>query len=177
MALAAGRWLLGLRGARDAARRAARFCAIWGAAFLAAFFALRATSDYGNYWLDRTDGSPLRWLQVSKYPASLAFTLLELGIAGLLMALCWRLQETRLGSWRWGPLTALGQTALFYYLLHAHVLRLAGLWGFGIPPLGIGTFGPLSAWIGAAACVLLLWPICLAYRSWKRMRRAGASRP
>ncbi len=166
-----GRWLIGARGTVGFGRRAARFCAGWGAAFLVAFVILRSAGDYGNYWLDRTDDSWLRWLQVSKYPPSLAFTLLELGIAGLLLAPLWLLQGTRLGALRSDPVTVLGQTALLYYLLHAHLLRLAGLWGFGIPLMDVGPYGPASAWIGAAGCVLALWPLCAGYRGWRGSRR------
>ena len=51
-----------------------------GLAALAVFAVVRAVDGYGNLGLHRGDGGWLHWLHVSKYPPSLSFTALELGI-------------------------------------------------------------------------------------------------
>jgi uncharacterized membrane protein len=66
----------------------------------------------------------LQWLHVAKYPPSLAFMALELGLGLVLLALFFALDdggERRLLA----PLGLLGSTAFFYYLLHVHLLDVA----------------------------------------------------
>ena len=71
----------------------------------------------------REDGSLVQWLHVSKYPPSVTYDALELGIAWLLLALflVWRPP-----AWADAVLRPLGQSAFFFYLLHAHLLAVAG---------------------------------------------------
>lgn len=168
-----GRWLMAERERSDLPARAGRFLMLTGGACLLAFLLLRGFSDYGNFWLERTDASLLRWLQVSKYPASLAFVLLELGLAGLILGAMFLLQQRWTPAGDRGPFTVLGQSALAYYLVHAHALHLVGRKVYGIAPGDKGPFGFTSAWIAAAICVLVLWPACLGWRTLKRSRRLG----
>jgi hypothetical protein len=69
----------------------------------------------------REDGSLAQWLHVSKYPPSVTYDALELGIGWLLLALflVWRPP-----AWADAVLRPLGQSAFFFYLLHAHLLAL-----------------------------------------------------
>ena len=53
---------------------------------LVVFLVQRGIDSYGNMWLERTDAGWLRWLQVSKYPPSLAFYALTLGVMALGLA-------------------------------------------------------------------------------------------
>jgi hypothetical protein len=46
----------------------------------------------------RDDGSLIQWLHVAKYPASLAFSALELGLMALLLARAARAPGSALGS-------------------------------------------------------------------------------
>src|SRR5439155_20675441 len=61
-----------------------------GLAALALFVVVRGLNGYGNMRLLREDGSLVQWLHVSKYPPSLSFTALELGLAALLLATSFR---------------------------------------------------------------------------------------
>jgi uncharacterized membrane protein len=156
-----GQWLLTLP-ADGRSNRAARLLLGWALGLLAVFLVLRGLNGLGNMALLRRDGSLVQWLHVSKYPPSLAFWGLELGLAALLLALAFR---ARL---HWPPLVLLGQTALFFYLLHAHLLDLAARL------LGMHTrAGLLATYVSTAAVVLLLLPLCGWYRGYKRRHPGG----
>jgi uncharacterized membrane protein len=156
-------WVLGRRlvsWEADAERRASVWLTVIGAASLALFVVLRGIDGYGNMRLHRDDLSLLQWLHVSKYPPSATYTTLELGITALLLAGLFRVTERRPDFA--APLRTLGQTALFFYLLHIHVLAL-GAWLFGVrEKLGLG-----SAYVGAAIVLALLYPLCVRYRRYK----------
>ncbi|WP_440222680.1 DUF1624 domain-containing protein [Dokdonella sp. MW10] len=117
-----------------AARR--RALLVLAAAALASFAVLRATTAFGDPspWVPRADvvGSALAFIDVSKYPPSLLYVLLTLGVAMLLLV---ALEHLR------GPLLrvllAFGRTPLFTYLLHiyvAHGLAVLVAWATGTPP-------------------------------------------
>jgi uncharacterized membrane protein len=156
-----GQWLLTLPKQHQA-RRAARLLLYWGAGLLLLYLGLRGLNRFGNMGLYRHDGSLVQWLHVSKYPPSLAYWGLELGLAAWLLALAF---AARL---HWPPLVLLGQTALFYYLLHAHLLEVAAL------ALGMHKkAGLLATYLAAAAAVLVLLPLCSWYRGYKRAHPHG----
>jgi len=140
-----------------------------GAAFgLAAWALVRAADGYGNLFMTGVHDGPLRWLQVSKYPPSIAFAGLELGLmAGVLALLFVAARRTPSGGDR-GVLLVLGQTALFYYVLHVSLLEGAGallrVWfGADAVPGGLG-----RTWLAVALTVAVLYPACLAFRAFKR---------
>jgi uncharacterized membrane protein len=160
-------WLLGRRllvwrsaGGETATHRAPRVLATCGAVALAVFVVLRGIDGYGNMLLLRDDSSFLQWLHVSKYPPSITFATLELGIASLLLAAFFVITRRRPGFLP--PLQVLGQVALFYYLLHIHLLHLAA-WVLGIRD----KLGLAAAYEGALAVLVVLYPLCLAYRRFK----------
>ena len=150
-------WAIGTRLAGDGVR-ARDWLALAGIAAVT-FVVVRGLNGYGNAGLLRADGSWLEWLHVSKYPPSVAYVGLELALAFGLLALAWRLPVAR--PWTW--LGVLGQTALFYYLLHVHVLKLGavalGLYKTG----GLGTVA--VAWL---AVLVALYPACRWYLGLKR---------
>ena len=157
-------WVYGSSIAARPDRRRALPLLGFAAAALGAFVIQRLANGYGNFGLARTDDTLLRWLQVSKYPPSLAYLGLELGILFLLLAACFAVARRRPPRPR-GPLLVFGQTALFFYVIHIHVLRLVGV---------IATGGyqkpawPLAASYLAALAVLgLLYPACRWYRGLK----------
>jgi uncharacterized membrane protein len=156
-----GRWLLA-QGPEHQAQRAAQLLLRCGIALLVLYLALRGANSLGNMGLYRHDGSLVQWLHVSKYPPSLAFWGLELGLAALLLALAF---AARLS---WPPLVLLGQTALFYYLLHAHLLDVAS-YALGMHK----TAGLLATYLAAVATVLVLLPVCSWYRGYKRAHPRG----
>jgi hypothetical protein len=118
-------------------------------------------------FLHRSDNSWQQWLHVSKYPPSLAYYSLELGILFLCLALL-RTIEVRIGVRENGVFYVFGQTAMFYYLVH----RLA----FETPAtyFGLRGFDGLAATYGAAAVMLvLLYPMCTWYRTVKAAHPSG----
>lgn len=167
-----GRWLVARRGAEDLARSAARLLTTGAVLGLGAFVVQRLLDGYGNFWLPLGDDTALRWLQVSKYPPSLAFYGLELGIMALLLAGFFRFQRAKVRTN--GPLLVFGQVALFYYLIHIHALMIVRwLW------IGFDSKGPLrtpGTWLATGAALLVLYPACRAYRSLKRAHPSGVLR-
>ena len=111
-------------------------------------------------FLPRTDDSWQQWLHVSKYPPSLTYCALEMGILFLCLALL-RTIEERIGVRENGVFLVFGQTAMFFYLVH----RLA----FEIPAtrFGLRGAGDLTTTYVVAALLLLLYPACRWYRSFK----------
>ncbi|HET7924528.1 MAG TPA: heparan-alpha-glucosaminide N-acetyltransferase domain-containing protein, partial [Rhodanobacteraceae bacterium] len=59
---------------------------IAGIALLTVFVAVRAGQGYGDMFLPRTDDTWQQWLHVSKYPPSLTYATLELGLLSLGLA-------------------------------------------------------------------------------------------
>jgi len=161
LGFAFGRWLLGLSAERRAGD-AARLLLRCGIVLLAVYLALRGVNGLGNMGLYRHDDSLIQWLHVSKYPPSLTYWGLELGLAALLLALAFAVPLT------WWPLVLLGQTAFFYYLLHVHLLEVASL------ALGMHKkAGLLVTYLAALAAVLVLLPLCSWYRGYKRSHPRG----
>jgi uncharacterized membrane protein len=122
------------------------------------FMILRGLNGYGNMLLYREGLSVLQWLHVSKYPPSLTFSSLELGLMFLCLAALWLWFKQRTGS-NLNPLIVFGQTSLFFYIFHVHLLS-------GMAKLfDIYQKGSLAASMAATLGVLLvLYPLCFWYR-------------
>lgn len=134
---------------------------ICGVLSLVIFAIFRGIGKYGDMFLHRSDNSWEQWLHVSKYPPSLTYYALELGILFLCLAFL-RTIELRIGVRENGVLYVFGQTAMFFYLVH----RLA----FEIPAtyFGLRGFDGLTAtFISSALALALLYPACLWYRKVK----------
>jgi uncharacterized membrane protein len=155
-----GRRLLVWRTEGVDVERAPRVLAAFGVIALCTFFALRGLDGYGNMQLHRDDGSLVQWLHVSKYPPSITFSGLELGIASLMLSALFVLTRTRPEAG--GPVRLFGQVALFYYLLHIHLLHL-GAWAFGVRD----KLGLASSYVGALVVLVLLYPLCRVYQRYK----------
>lgn len=164
-----GRWILA-DAARPPATRA-RPLFVTGIGSLALFGLVRGLDGYGNWGLHRDSIAPLQWLHVAKYPPSLAFMTLELGIGAVLLALFFALDDGRVRTWL-RPLGLLGATAFFYYLLHVHLLDLAGY----LLRLNEETYGLEKTYVGAAAVVVALYPLCARYRRYKSTHPDGWTR-
>jgi uncharacterized membrane protein len=174
-------WVVGgwaLRAGRD---RMARGLLAGGLAALAGFVALRWANGWGNAELLRTDGSLLQWLHVSKYPPSVTFALLELGImAVILSGFVWLEHSGRLRALARGPLLVFGRTALFFYLLHVPIIQ-ALAWGTWLvtgadPERHPPAFGVGASYIVAAVVLIILYPLCIAYDHYKRAHPHGWTR-
>jgi uncharacterized membrane protein len=159
-----------------------------GAGALALFAVLRATNGYGDPapWRPQADGvfTALSFFKVSKYPPSLLFVLVTLGVAlPLGVAL------ERLRGWPARLLLAFGRTPLFTYLLHVylvHGLALAAGVAAGVPAAafthylsdqsglkaagwGVGLPAVYGIW---ALVVAALYPVARWYAAVKQQRRA-----
>jgi uncharacterized membrane protein len=140
---------------RDA-HRAGRVAAWTGWGFLALFVIVRTTGGFGN--LNEVSPGWIGFLNVIKYPPSLAFLTITLGINLLLMG---RLRWAKLGlQSRYHPLLVFGRVALFFYLLHLWVYSLLGLF-----------FKSGSSLLAMYGCWLLglviLYPCCYGYNRLK----------
>lgn len=165
-------WALGrqlLAWGEDAPRRAARLLSRLGAALLGAFIVVRGVDGYGNMRLYRDDGSIVQWLHVSKYPPSVTFLTLELGLASLVLAALFA--RGRAPGVVTGVLERYGKVSLFYYLLHIHLMEGAAL-ALGVKErLGLG-----ATWLGGLAVLVVLYPACGWYARYKAAHPRGVAR-
>ena len=165
---ALGRWLL---APRPRAVRA-RSLALVGGTLLAVFSVVRAFDGYGSWGLHRDSTDVLQWLHVAKYPPSLAFTCLELGIAFTLLAGFMAIDDPERPRRALAFLSILGATAFFFYLLHVHLMVLAQL----LLRSDRNAHGLLKTWLAAGvALALLSWP-CWRYRRYKAAHPDGWTR-
>lgn len=143
-----------------------RLLAVTGMLALGLFVLFRAWNGYGNMLLLREDFSLVQWLFVNKYPPSLTFALLELGLMAMILAGFFRYQRTMKGpASTWNPLLVFGQTAFFFYLIHMPVLMIAAF--------ALGMFmnqGLGAAYLAAPGVLILLYPLCLWFRRFKAKR-------
>ena len=101
---------------------------------------------------------------MTKYPPSLAFIMLTLGVDLLLLAL---FSEAGEGLKKWGnpPLT-FGRTALSFYIAHLYLYALIGL------AFPMGTSLPLMYPFWAIG-LLILYPLCRWYGEFKQRKAPG----
>jgi uncharacterized membrane protein len=156
--------------ARPDPRRVRRAFALAGVILLALFGIVRGVNGYGNMGLPRENGSLVQWLHVSKYPPSLSFVLLEFGILSLVLAAMYFVEERGARSDD-NVLLVLGQTPMFFYLLHIPVLVLTA------HALGVAHTLGLGATYGfAVLTIAALYPACRLYRRYKRAHPDGWTR-
>ena len=131
------------------------------------FAVVRGINGYGNLRLLRSDGSLVQWLHVSKYPPSVSYDALELGVMALLLAGLFSgarlIEERGFGRAATEPLRILGETAFFYYLLHVHLLEGAAHALGAQGRLGLG-----ATYAAALVTVLALLPACRVYGRYKQ---------
>jgi uncharacterized membrane protein len=134
---------------------------ITGVLALVVFVIVRAYGGYGDMFLHRADNSWQQWLHVSKYPPSLTYYALELGLLALCLALMMKI-EPLIGVRRNGPLLVYGQTAMFFYLVHRLVLEIPATY------FGLRGFGDISTtYIVWALLLVPLYYACIWYRKMK----------
>ena len=118
------------------------------------FVFVRGINGYGNMLLYRDSLHLLQWLHVSKYPPSLSFGLLTLGSMCLCLALLMQ-AYSRKSETSPDPLLVFGRAALFYYILHVHLLsgcaKALGLWK---------SSGLITTATATLAVLLVLYPLC-----------------
>ena len=138
--------------------------ALWlGAAFLLAFAVLRLLDGFGSI-RPRPEDTWVDFLNVVKYPPSLVFTLLTMGVNLMLL---WFFAQAgpRLRAFL-QPLTVFGGVPLFFYLLH--LFLYAGL-GMLFTPQGSSLAVMYLYWLLG---LLILYPLCLVYGRLKQRQPA-----
>lgn len=157
LGLVLGHWLA------DDPRKA--FGRVWkiGLACLAAFFVVRTLDGFGNI-RPRSGDTWIDFLNVVKYPPSIAFTLLTTGVNLSLLWLFSRAGERLRPLLR--PLVVLGQAPLFFYAQH---LFLYAALGHLLAPDGTGLPAMYASWLLG---LLILFPLCLGYHWFRRHRPA-----
>jgi uncharacterized membrane protein len=142
--------------------RERRFLALgWG--MLVVFVILRLANSYGDKPWFVVEGDPLRttlsFVSLTKYPPSLLFLLLTLGIGALLLVALERMRDALVVS----ALAVFGGAPLFFYLLHLTILRLlyhgaAAIWGPTQGSVfGVADYGWVLVWY-VGLVVPLYWP-------------------
>lgn len=126
---------------------------------LALFVVIRGLDGYGNMFMHLEGNTLVQWLHVSKYPPSLAYTLLELGLMAIVLSLLIRLESIKHKIHPNGPVLIFGQTALFFYLAHFCVLA-------ALRPLLERGGLEQTYWI-TLLVLIILYPICRFYRNLK----------
>ncbi|MFS0827348.1 DUF1624 domain-containing protein [Pseudomonas phoenicis] len=157
----------------DAALRQRR---LLGSAALAllAFVILRLLNGYGEApWSSYPSAvqTLMSLLNITKYPPSLLFLCLTLGVGLLLLR-----GFERAGQARWiGVLAVLGAAPMFFYLLHLYVLKLAYLVCVALFGLNQGQyfgFDSIGAvWLCAVSLALALYLPVRAFARLKARRR------
>jgi uncharacterized membrane protein len=129
-----------------------------GSIALTLFVLVRSLGGFGNFRSPAGNGW-IDYLNVVKYPPSLAFTLLTVGIILLLIYLTARLGE-RLTKWG-QPLLVFGGSALFFYFMQWFLLNQFNQ----LFPEGTDLPIMYACW---GLILVLLYPICRSYRIFKR---------
>jgi len=139
-------------------RRTYRLALVGGLACLALFPLLRLLGGFGNLRLP-SGHTLIDFFSVVKYPPSLSFLLLSLGVDLVLLGLFSR--ATRILTTVVRPLVTLGQAALYFFVAHWFIYSVIG-----------GEFFPRPSGLPATYLVwivglVLLYPICRAYEIFK----------
>jgi len=157
-----------------------------GVSALTLFVLLRAINVYGDAapWSQQKSGAFtfLSFLNVTKYPPSLLFCLLTLGILFLIFAFTRRSPGSRAA----GIVSVYGKVPMFYFLIHFYLIHLALLFvlflqGFGWTDLDFssGAFGrPKGVQSGLPLwAVYLVWiaVVVILYKPCKWFARYKAS--
>lgn len=180
-------YLLGGVYGWDAARRV-RTLGWLALGSLGGFVLLRGLNGYGDPkpWAAQNSAwfSVLSFLDVTKYPPSLAYVAIMLGLGCALLALFERFDHAS-SRWR-SALSVFGRVPLFFYVLHmlllhafAGVIALAMGQGSHVLTHMFLDFEPgwgfelTVVYLVWAVVVLALYPACSWFAGWKRRRAAS----
>jgi len=140
--------------------------AFWvGAAFLAAFTVLRSLNGFSNIrpiagdsWID--------FFNVVKYPPSMVFSLMTLGVNLIILAGISRVAERypRVLS----PLAVYGRVPLFFYVTHLLLYLGLGVW---FTPKGTSILAMYPYWLLG---LVVLYPFCTG---WGKIKRSHPTNP
>jgi uncharacterized membrane protein len=124
------------------------------------FLALRLLNGFGN--LRPIEGAGwMAFLQLTKYPPSLTYMLMMMGINFGLLSLLEQVPPS--GLLPSNPLLVFGRSALFFYVVH-HFVYIAMMYA-GLHNLSLTTMYPF--WLLG---VLIMYPLCRCYSSFKQKK-------
>ena len=155
-------WVAGKMMLCKDAFKPVRFFSIAGGVSLFVFFLARGFNTFGNMRLYRYDHSILQWLHVSKYPPSISFSALELGLMCLILALLFAWYQNRKPAAA-NPLQVFGRVPLFFYVIHVHRLAAAA-WLLNMQQRS----GLSETYLATGAALMLLYPLCRWYDRFKK---------
>ncbi|MBC7485979.1 MAG: DUF1624 domain-containing protein [Cytophagaceae bacterium] len=164
------------------ARKRFLYLLIVGLSCLVIFILLRFTNSYGDVkqfaFQQTTAQNIMSFFDVSKYPFSLHYCLVTLGIGFILLALTEKMQN---GFFK--ILATFGQVPMFYYILHLYFLHALSVFLFSLTnpesheqwmDLGhrttIGYSLPVVYAIWILSCILFFF-LCQKYSAYKKTHR------
>lgn len=162
---ACGPWF----GAAFGAERRGRRLFGWAAVALGGFVLLRAANVYGDRpWTTGASVSEtvMGFFNVTKYPPSLLFTALTLGVGLLLLLALERRHGTMVRR-----LAVLGAAPMFFYIAHLYALKLLFLAIFAIDPDAARFDAVWPVWLSSAVLCVALYPAVQAFGRLKARRR------
>ena len=121
-----------------------------GLAFLLTFVVLRTINGFGTIRLLNFD-SWMEFFYLVKYPPSMAFVMLTMGVNLILLAVFSLIKQP--GSRDWNPVLIYGRAALFSYLVHIGIYALLGRL---LTPQGSSLGVMYALWV--AGLVILYYP-------------------
>ncbi len=137
-----------------------RYLLLAGAGALLGFVALRLLNGYGEaQWVahDHPVQTLMSFFNITKYPPSLLFLTLTLGV-GLLLLLAF--ERVRQGKWI-AVLAVFGAAPMFFYLLHLYVLKVLYLLSVALFGLNQGSYfgfeGMGAVWLTAVFLAAALY--------------------
>ncbi|MFT3719407.1 MAG: DUF1624 domain-containing protein [Pseudorhodoferax sp.] len=167
---AAGPWFGPGAGAAQRQRR----LLAWGIGLLAGFVLLRALNVYGDKpWAagETALRTLMGFVNITKYPPSLLFIALTLGI-GLLVL---RAFDRRPDAAWLRPLAVFGAAPMFFYVLHLYVLKFLYLAAQAVRGNNQGDYfgfdGMGAVWLCTVALAVALYPVVKAFAAFKARRR------
>ena len=140
-----------------------RLAALSGVGLLLLFFAVRLTGGFGN--LNDVPPGLTGFLNVVKYPPSLSFLALTLGMDLLILA--GLIKAGLPHPARFNPLLVFGRSPLFFYVCHLWLYALLGYFF----PRGAGLAAMYGIWLTG---LIILYPLCLGYNRFKSSRPAAS---
>ncbi len=136
-----------------------------GIGFLLAFLVIRYLDGFGNI-LPRMGNTWIDFLNLVKYPPSITFTLLTMGLNLILLGLFAKANE-KVQKFFF-PLVVYGQAPLFFYIVHLFLYAGLGLW---LAPEGTSIAAMYPYWLLG---LLILLPVCYLYGMLKHHPQANA---
>lgn len=129
-----------------------------GVALLAGFVIIRHFDGFGNI-RPRAGNDWMDFFNPVKYPPSIGFSLLTMGINLIILALLGLASEKAQKFFQ--PLAAFGRVPLFFYVIHLFLYAWLGRW---MTPHGTSIPSMYPYWILG---ILILFPLCLWYGNFK----------